>query len=299
MRHAGKDAVALGDGGNGRDAGDADRLLLALVAAEEEEAIAQKWRPKHAPVLVAAILGLACGRAGEEVARVQCLVAEELVEAAVQVVRSGAGGEIDDSTIEAAELSGHVVGLDVELLDIVDDGKEGDLAGLRLQGGDAIEKIFVGAWAATVDARQKSSGWKRDAGGEGCELDEVASIERKRNDGRAGDGGGDVAGLRLQKWRVRGDGDDLLGLSGAQRELDAGGVAGADADVAADEPGKAGGLNGDLVEAGHELWDVELAREDATVARLTSVLCCVTVIEALAIEAPEASVTRPLRSPAI
>ena len=70
----------------------------------------------------------------------------------MEVVGAGAGGDVDDSAVEAAELGGDVVGLDGELLDVVDDGEEGDLAGLGLEGGDAVEDVLVGAGAAAVDA---------------------------------------------------------------------------------------------------------------------------------------------------
>ena len=151
------------------------------------------------------------GGGGEVVAGVEVLVAEELEEAAVDGVGAGAGGDVDDAAVETAELGGDVVGLDGELLDVVEDGEEGDLAGLGLEGGDAVVEVFVGAGAAAVDAGKEGAGRKFDAGCEGGELDEVAGVERHRDDGGAGDVGLDVAGLGLEERGVGVDGDGLAG----------------------------------------------------------------------------------------
>ena len=113
-----------------------------------------------AAVEVAAVLGFAGdgGDGGEVVAGVEVFVAEELEEAAVEGVGAGAGGDVDDAAVEAAELGGDVVGFDGELLDGVEDGEEGDLAGLGLKGGDAVVEILVGAGTAAVDAGEERAG---------------------------------------------------------------------------------------------------------------------------------------------
>ena len=102
----------------------------------------------------------------EVVAGVEVFVAEELVEAAVEAVAAGAGGYVDDAAVETAELGGDVVGFDGELGDVVDDGEEGDLAGLGLEGGDAVEEVLVGAGTAAVDAGKDGAGGELDAGDE-------------------------------------------------------------------------------------------------------------------------------------
>src|SRR5687767_7127876 len=87
--------------------------------------------------------------------------------------------QVDDSSVEPAELCREAVALDLELLDRVDVGKERDLPGLRLQDRDTVEQIFVGAWAAPVDARQWRGGWWRHshAGDQARERDEAAAIQ--------------------------------------------------------------------------------------------------------------------------
>ena len=203
-------------------------------------------------VLVAAVLGLACGDAGEVVAGVEVFVAEEVVYGAVELAGSGACGEIDDAAVEAAELGGDVVGFDVELADVVEDGEEGDLAGLGLEGGDAVEEVLVGAGAAAVDAGEQGSGRKGYAGCEGGELDEVTAVEWNGRDGGGGDDGLDVAGLRLEKRGVGSDGDGAgVGAEG-ELEIEAGGGSGGEVDAFADETLEAGCCDFDTVGSGLE-----------------------------------------------
>ncbi len=82
----------------------------------------------------------------------------------MEAVGAGAGGEIDDASVEAAKLGGDVVGLDGELCDGVNDGEEGDLAGFGLEGGDTVVEVLVGAGTAAVDAGQEGSRGEFDAG---------------------------------------------------------------------------------------------------------------------------------------
>ncbi len=153
----------------------------ALEVAEEEEAVVEDGSAQRSAVEVAAVLGLAAG-GGEVVARVEVFVAEELEEAAVEGVGAGAGGDVDDAAVEAAELGGDVVGFDGELLNVVEDGKEGNLTGLGLKGGDAVVEILVGARPAAVDAGEHGAGGQFNAGGERGELHEVARVERHGDD---------------------------------------------------------------------------------------------------------------------
>ena len=61
MGDAGEDALALGEGGYGRDSRDADELLHSLVGAEEEEVVGDDGAADGSTVEVRAIFGL-CGR---------------------------------------------------------------------------------------------------------------------------------------------------------------------------------------------------------------------------------------------
>ena len=125
-------------------------------------------------------------------------------------VRSGARGDVDDAAVESAELGGNVVGSTGERLNVVDDGEVDDLAGFGLQGGDAVEEILVSSRTAAIDARQDGAGRQFDAGSEGCELNEVARVQRHGDDGGPGDIGLYVAGCRLQQRGIAGDLDGLL-----------------------------------------------------------------------------------------
>src|SRR5262249_28322129 len=109
------------------------------------------------------------------------------------------GGEIDHAAVEAPELGGGGVGLDVEFLNGVDDGREGDLAGFGLKDGDAIVEIFVGAGAAAVKAgKLAGAGRQGDAGGKADQVDKAAAVERQRGDGQRLDGLGHGAGVGAQ-----------------------------------------------------------------------------------------------------
>ena len=114
--------AALGECGNGRGNRLADELLDALVIAKDEQAVMQDRATQRRSVEIAAILRLARNGGGgrEVVAGVQGLIAEVFEEAAVDRVRAGAGSDIDDSAVEAAEFGGHVVGLHGELRDVVE-----------------------------------------------------------------------------------------------------------------------------------------------------------------------------------
>ncbi len=124
-----------------------------LEVAEEEEAVVEDGQAERSAIEVAPVLGLAAG-GGEVVAGVEIFVAKEFEEAAVECVGSGACGDVDDASVEATELGGDVIGFDGEFLDVVEDGEEGNLSGLGLEGGDAIVEILIRAGASAVDAGQ-------------------------------------------------------------------------------------------------------------------------------------------------
>src|SRR6202030_3739074 len=89
----------LGDvcvGGYGGDGGDADVFALAFIGAEEEGFVADDFAADGAAELVVVEGVLLDGFRVEEVAGVEGVVAEEFVDAAVEVVGAGAGDEVDD-----------------------------------------------------------------------------------------------------------------------------------------------------------------------------------------------------------
>ena len=250
--------MPLGERGDGGDARDADQLLDALIVSEEEEAVVDDGRAEGGSEEVAAVLGFA-GGAGKIVASVQAFVAEELEEGAVDGIGAGARGDVDDAAVEAAELGRDVVGLDGELLDVVEDGEEGDLAGFGLQGGDAVVEVLVGAGTAAVDAGEEGAGGELDAGREGGELYEVARVERHRDDGGAGDVGLDLARLCLEEGRVAVDGYGLAVASRAEDEVGVDGLAEDDGDAGAAEMLESRRCHVDAIDARVEIGEEVVA----------------------------------------
>ena len=175
---------------------------------------------ERAAELIAAVVRLHRVRRLKEVPRVQRLVAEELEAAAVKRVRAGLGRQVDDAAVEAAELGGRAVALDLELLNRVDDREERDLAGLRLQHRDAVEQILVGARPAAVDARQLRVGRQRHAGRERRQRDEGAAVQRQLHDLLVLDDVAEAGGLGAQHRRVRGHRDLLAHVADGQVEVD-------------------------------------------------------------------------------
>ncbi len=158
MGCAGEDTLALCDGRHSGDACNPDRLLLPLVAAKKEEPVAEHGSAKGRAELVPAVLWLPCVGARKVVAGVQLFIAQELIQAAMDGVRPGSRRQVHEAPVEPSKLRRHIVRLDGELLDVVDDGKERNLAGLRLQRRDAVEEVLVGTRTTAVDARQERAG---------------------------------------------------------------------------------------------------------------------------------------------
>jgi hypothetical protein len=94
-------------------------------------------------------------------------------------IAAGLRCQVDDSSVEAAELRRGTIALDLEFLNRVHVGKERDLPGFRLQNRDAVKEILVGAWAAAVDARQwRGRRWRHGhAGDQARERDEAQAIQ--------------------------------------------------------------------------------------------------------------------------
>ncbi len=251
-------AGALGDGWNRRDSCGADELLDALVVAEEEEAVFEEGEPDRPAVDVATVFGLATGW-GEVVAGVQVFVAEVFEQRAVEAVGAVARADIDDAAIEAAKLGGDVVGLHGELVDAVEDGKEGDLAGLGLERGDAVEEVLIGTRAAAVDAREQRAGRQLHTGRELGELDEIARVQRDGFDVVLRDGGLYVGGLRLQDGQIAVDGDQLVRAADGQREIDGNGLADVERNSHAPVRIEAVGARFDLVAARREIREIVVA----------------------------------------
>ena len=149
------DACARVEVGRHRADGAAEVLAQGLVAGEEEDLIFFDGPPKRPAELVALELGLALGV--EEVARVEVVVAVELVERAVEGVAAGLRDGVDLPAEVAPVLGAVGVGLDAELAD--------GLKAERRSGGAprgavgevvlrrAVEQVDVRARVLPVDAR--------------------------------------------------------------------------------------------------------------------------------------------------
>src|SRR6185503_18472865 len=151
----GEHALPLQDGWDRRDHGAADGLPLPLVVSEEEGAVAPDRAAEHSAELVTPELRLDGRSRGEEVARVQGFVPEELERRAAKRVAPRPGRQVDDAAVEAAEFRRRAVALDLEFLDGIDVREERHLARLGLEHGDTVEEILVGARTPAVDSRQR------------------------------------------------------------------------------------------------------------------------------------------------
>lgn len=252
-------AVALRESGDGRDPDDAGLLARALPVGEEEGAIAAEGSAEDEAVLVAAEAGFGVGGIGEEVARVQAFVAEEFKERAVELVGAGFLIDEDDAAVGASVFGGVGVGFDAKLLDGVNDGEVGDLSGFGLKDADAVVEVFADAGARSIDAGEGGSGREVDAGREGDQGNEVASVDGEIDDallielerhsaaglGERGDVGGDVKGL----------GDVAQG----EGEIEGEAIRGAEGESGAGEGREAGMGDGEGVGSGGEGDEVEAA----------------------------------------
>src|SRR5207253_7028683 len=74
------------------------------------------------------------------------------------------------------------VQLDLEFLDCINDRKEGDLTGFRLQHRYAVKEILIGSRAASVDAREERCLRQGDSRSERNQRNKRAAVKRKIDD---------------------------------------------------------------------------------------------------------------------
>ena len=231
-------------------------LVIALVREKEEGAVfavVEVWDGDGAANRGAELI-LAKRIAGELeiVAGVELFVAEELPGGAVEGVGAGLRGDVDDAARDLAELGEIVVGLDLELLDVVEDGRvvvvadEGEIVDaieqehvaavtLAADGGEG-EAADGGAGEAAATAGVLANGDGADAGGEGEELGEVAAVEREILDGALTDDGAELGGGGVDGGHGGADVDSLRGRADGEGEVEGGGLV--------DLEGEAGFLEG-------------------------------------------------------
>ena len=218
--------------GDGIDESALLAAAVAFVIAEEEEFVLDDGAAEGGTELILTKNWLDWA---EEIAGVGLVVAEEVVGAAVELIGTGLGDDVDGGTGVASLVGREEAGLDFELADRFDGGTEDDGESEAFVVVNAVPEEVVGAFAIAVGedftARAEvvwtgaghdgAPGTEADAGdarSEGGELYEVASIEREvgdlallddLTDGRAiafdervggadFDGFGDAADLKLK-----------------------------------------------------------------------------------------------------
>ena len=158
----------------------------------------------------------------EEVASVENIVAAEVVDVAVELVGAGLGFDFDGAGSVASVLRAVVRGEDFDFGDGVD-------AGIDVQRGvaavvhvvAAVELPVVVFRAAAVEAERHAAvdadlpfilaGLVADAGNDSGELNEVAAVQLKLSDLRAGDSTAELRGLRVDLRDVLALDDHLFG----------------------------------------------------------------------------------------
>ena len=126
-----------------------------MIVTEEECLVLYYWSAKNESKLVATkhrLLWVRSSGRRKEVARIQCFVAEKLESGSVKVVSARLRCQVNNAAVEAAELSGRTVNLDLELLNGFDNREERYLTRLRLQHRNAVEEVLVRSRASAVDA---------------------------------------------------------------------------------------------------------------------------------------------------
>jgi hypothetical protein len=159
----------------------------------------------------------------------------------VEVVGTAFGDDVDDASGDLSELGEIVVGLDLELLDVIDDGLVIVVADEGAEVADAVEEEHVAAVSCAIDGGEgkgadglasestAAAGVLRyahgtDAGSEFEELGEIASVEGEIVDGMGADNGAEFGGAGLDCGGIGGDGDLLVDGTGGEGEVEASGL---------------------------------------------------------------------------
>src|SRR6185312_7161673 len=88
----------------------------------------------------------------EVVARVECVVAQKLVDLSVKIVGAGGADHADDTTRRKAILGGDGAAFDLELLNRVCGRVEADFAGISLQNALPVDQNCVRRVGSAIDA---------------------------------------------------------------------------------------------------------------------------------------------------
>ena len=132
------------------------RSLVPCQSAKKNVLFAWIGPPTVSAVLIAPELRL-WSRLREQIAGVQCLIAKELEQTAVEFVAARLADHHHRSAIRAAVFRRVSVDVQLELRHPVDDRVIHHLARFGLQHADAVVEVFVRPRPASVDARQNRS----------------------------------------------------------------------------------------------------------------------------------------------
>ena len=217
----------LRHGRYGRGQHPSNGLRGSLVVPEEEGAVASDWPPHDYAELMAAKEGAACAGCpdrGKQVAGIERFVAHEFESAPVEIVAPRTGRQMDHSAVEAPILGGWHVVLDLELFDGIDHRVEGDLPRFWLERGDSVVEKLVDPWPASVEAREGGTRRGRRRNGhtrhERDQREEVAAIERQRDDRSVRNQLTKAAALRPQERGVGADNDPRDNFANPQLDIE-------------------------------------------------------------------------------
>src|SRR6185369_11766971 len=111
--------------------------------------------------------------------RIQFVVAEELEYGTVKLVGAGFYGDVDDASLEVAELGGGIAGDHLELLNRIHAGLIGDHIGVLVVVIHAVQQEVVGLLPIPVDVGP--------AAGRGAQaVGEAAGVDRGSTGGEKG-----------------------------------------------------------------------------------------------------------------
>src|ERR1043165_2806032 len=145
-------SLTLGECGHSGRAHSCDLLSRSLVVAEEKGLVLDYWSTQDEAILIASKDGFSSSRGREEVARIQCFVAQKLESGSVKIVCARLRRQVNDAAVEAAELSRRTVNFNFEFLNSFDDRKERNLTRFGFQNGNAVEQVLVRSRTTAVDA---------------------------------------------------------------------------------------------------------------------------------------------------
>jgi hypothetical protein len=215
----------LGGGRHGGRRGDALRVAQPLVVSEEERAVLlQRAAHRTAELVLFELLRLL-----REVALgVECVVADELVEAAAEAVAPRAGDDAGRGAAGAAELRRRALGEDAELGDGVHRNAQRVAAVHAVLVLRAVHEVGVllgtlavhgiGLPLPEAAARGGHAGReRRDAGLQQPELGEVAAVERQIHELAPRHDRAERVGGRVHQPLLAGHGDRLLNVRQRQR----------------------------------------------------------------------------------